>query len=205
MHNKPTGKTGFTRMSNKGVTFHKLLYPKEKPEIELFIANYFVNQLNSNNTKVIKDFIQNDEDNYDFTLILQSGVQKYLELMEIFPQNGGYNNATGYYKDLEMAEYIVERIISGKSIKYESKSLPIDLLIYPTGYQFVLSELCKQLIGFLLNSKKIIFNGVFYFSLFDQNTGDACLLYPNNYSQIDVEKYKNSTTYNLDPENGKKD
>ncbi len=94
---------------------------------------------------------------------------------------------------------IVERIVSGKSNKYESKSLSVDLQIYPTGYQFELSVLCKQLIGFLLNSKKIIFSGVFYFSLIDQFRGHACLLYPNDYSYIDIEKYRDNSTYNLHP------
>lgn len=192
---KPTGTIGPIKVDNKGINFQKIGFPKAKAEVELFIVERFFRSINSRK-KVIDKVEQNSENDFDFTVYVKKQVS-FLELMEIKYLDGGYDIGTGSYKDLEMARFILGKI-QNKSDRYTSTAR-VDLLIYPTDYKFQMSNTCIGLLGYLLSKSNLKFKGIFYFNLLDEDSGYANLIYPREYEEIDVETFKENTTYNLDP------
>jgi len=199
MPKKPTGKIGFLRISSQGIRFIKTNFPSKKEEIEKLIVERFVDKINSGPKKLIDKFEQNQENDFDFTLY-QGSTKKYLELMEIVPSEGGYFISSKFYKDLEIAQYIVSKIKKNKSDRYDGN---VDLLIYPTDYKFYLSELSLQILGYLIKKSNLKFGGIFYFALIDDKEGNLVLLYPRDYGEVEINKYKDNITFNLDPEDWK--
>jgi hypothetical protein len=199
MNKKPTGKTGFIRIGPNGATYYQTEFPQTKEEIEKFIAEKFVSNLNEQKSFLqIKNFIKNKENDFDFLLDTSIG-KKDLDLMEIAPKDlmkNGYSNIPNHYSDIDFGKKVWEKVME-KNKHYGTKKKNLFLLIYPTDFRLNLSELCIQYIKFLANKEKHCFEMIFYFSMLDSNEGAGRLIFPSEINYFDEERYKNNTTYSL--------
>lgn len=158
MNKKPTGTTGFIRIGPTGADYHQTIFPEAKENIEKFITVRFISNLNKQKSFLqIKNFIKNEENNFDFSLETSIG-KKDLDLMEIAPKDlmkNGYSNIPNYYHDIEFGKKVWEKIME-KNEHYGNQQKNLFLLIYPTDFRFNLSELCIQYLKYLANQKNIV-------------------------------------------------
>jgi len=199
MNKKPTGVTGFIRIGPTGANYHQTIFPETKEDIEKFIAEKFVLNLNKQNSFLqIKNFIKNKENDFDFLMETNIG-KKDLDLMEIAPKDlmkNGYSNIPNNYYDIDFGKKVWAKVME-KNEHYGIKKKNLFLLIYPTDFRFNLSELCIQYIKYLANKEKHCFEMIFYFSMLDNDEGVGRLISPSEINHFDEERYKNNTTYSL--------
>lgn len=194
---KPTGTSGFMRISPKDISFKKTIFPDSKEEIEVFIMERFVENTNNQDApfKFIS-FVQNEQNDFDFSVETIFG-KNDIDLMEIaILDKNGYSLVNNQCNDIEFSRSILKKIKS-KSVKYGNKKLPLSLLLYATDFKFNLSELVIQHLQYLLNKEGHCFKMIFFFSLLDNKNGYSRLLFPSDINEFDENRYRNNITINL--------
>lgn len=199
MNKKPTGKTGFIRIGPTGVNYHQTIFPETKEDIEKFIIERFVNNLNQQNTFFqIKQFQKKIENDFDFVLDTSLG-KRDMDLMEIAPKdflNKGYSEIPNHYLDTDLGKKVWDKI-EEKSNHYGNKKQKLFLLIYSTDFRLNLSELCIQYLKYLSNKNEHCFEMIFYFSLLTSEEGFGRLIYPTDVYKFDEDKHKNDAVFSL--------
>jgi len=98
----------------------------------------------------IKNYSQNKENHFDFTINTTNGTKIYIDLMEIAILNKrGYNKAKNSHNVGEYTDFVIKNIMK-KSDKYSSKS-DIFLLLYITDDKFNLSDSILHCLAYMLN------------------------------------------------------
>src|SRR5690242_9724999 len=138
---KPTGTSGFLRVGidSQGrpfASFEKLPFSNAKAVIEMQVATRFVNSLNG---FPLSNPIQNGENDFDMTVSTPAG-PAYLELMEIAPLKGPYEQASPQMRPYELGAGVLSGIVT-KSGHYGSAiGRDLYLLLYSTHWTFALDE-----------------------------------------------------------------
>ena len=205
---KPVGTTGAItvsgRPSGSEAVFKKLVFPRTKEEIEEFIVNGFLRA--ARDGKLFTASVsasQNEQNNFDFQLLMNGNVKKYMELMEIAPLEhlkGSYDAAPPSYKPYDFARHIFEKVMK-KSSHYGGVSVGLILLLYVTAWQFVLSETVIALLQFWLTHTPHKFEAIYCYSPIMQDSGVAHLFYPTPrefWCGFDPEKVRNNEVLNFD-------
>lgn len=202
---KPTGEIGPVSISAERLQFLKVEFPRTKEEIEKYIVNSFLNS-NVELPMKIKGCIQNNQNDFDFTLDTSEG-GKYLELMEVAPLEnlrGSYEKAPRSYKPYDFADYIVKKIM-GKSAKYSgASSSKICLLIYITDWAFTLSDTVVALIQYWMVNAQHSFEYVFFYSPIDQESGITRIIFPTPlefWANFEPSAYLENEVINFSPLN----
>ena len=185
IHKKPIGETGKIRvthsMGDPIVTWDALRFPEGKPAQELVVASAFAKQLSTNSgTSWIVE--QLDERDFDFALSSIEG-RRYLELQEIVipaPKRGTpYASREQVVHSKRFSETIISQIRK-KALKYpRGTTCDLDLLVYPTHWRFLTSQIVRQVVAKYLKDNVHPFAHVFEFSMFDENSGVIQVLFPN--------------------------
>ena len=205
-HVKPTGDIGQIKIYGNGqILFDKVKFPETKEEIEKQIMLSFVEK--EKKQKIlpfnIQGFVQNEIDDFDFTL--KTYEKKYFELQEIAPLDFygvNYKNAPSYYKDYDFARYVYNKIIDKNNSYSVDNEIGIYLLTYITDWKFVVSDTAISLLQYWLSKQEIIFKGVYLASYLDKDSLIRSVIYPvdkNYFLDFNEEKYKENSTYLLDP------
>src|SRR5689334_10540256 len=134
-HKKPTGTTWSHISGQQEISTHG--FPPSKAEIEQRIVNLMMKitreeKLNPYN--LVADPIQNEEDNFDFTLPTSSG-HHFLDLMEIAPldvMGCSYDSAPSSYVAGELSDLILGKILAKSKNYGSSPKAQIHLLLYAT-------------------------------------------------------------------------
>ncbi len=194
---KPTGTTGSIRITSKDTSFNKIIFPNAKEDIELFIMERFVENINKQGVFFkFTSFSQNSQDDFDFSVETTNG-KSDIDLMEIATLGkSSHELASNQYNDLEFSRNILKKILE-KSTKYKSNKSSLFLLLYSTNFKFNLSELVIQHLQYLLNRDTHCFKMIFYFSLLDGKEGYTRLLFPSEIKEFDEKRYKNNISINL--------
>jgi hypothetical protein len=188
-------------------TFQELEFPRTKDEIERFIVGGFlrVGQSGKLLPPLNIQVSQNEENDFDFTLRLEDGNVKSLELMEVAPlgqMRRSYAAAPTSYEPYAFAEQIHTNLM-GKSARYRASSgNGLWLLIYVTDWHFVLHERVLELLQYWTANNTHCFEAVYCYSPITSTDGIAQGIYPcarEKWARVDPELYKGRVIYNLDP------
>lgn len=206
MHNKPTGRTGFTRVTinPNQITFKQLNLPKTKEKQEEYFVKRFVEESRKQFKFIINNYQQNKENDFDYLLEIGNHEKIYLELKEVLFQED--KNSLPYkHKNLIINNYDYAQSIS-KSIKNYSQKYssdkPLHLLLYNTDFKFSLSNITMDLLRYFLHDQHLIFENIFYYSPLDQENGIVNIIFPSSreWDNFDANNYKNSIEYKFDQE-----
>jgi hypothetical protein len=213
---KPTGSIGPYRISynQNGLingSFEPIQFPKDKREIEKYIVESFISSMNNCFMKKGKKFIlsnpeHNAENDFDFTVASPDG-SAYLELMEIAPLSGPYDQAPSRYKAYDFAKTILEGILQ-KSQHYDQKiTRHLFLLLYVTHWAFILSDLTIACLQYWCDKKPTAFRAIFSYSLLDKQEGVPKWISPippQALGSFDPEQFKDNECIILDPKKWEK-
>lgn len=210
---KPTGNRGPIRIYGTfpdiKVEYQRVEFPQEKAEIEAFIVDGFLRSLDG--TAILQapfhDLRQNKTDDFDFTDVAASR-PTHLELVEIAPlegERGGYSAASSSYRTFDFAQQALEKMLA-KSGRYAvSGETRLCLLMYTTDWHFELSDTVVTLLQYWTGEKQHIFSEVYAFTPSAAGAGHPHLIHPvprSFFEGFNPEEYRNSETYNMDPEQG---
>lgn len=171
------------------LSWQKIVFPKKKEDIEKYICERFAFHM----VKVgatIYSIEQNEENNFDFTLKLPGGTV-YLDLVEIIINDSRGSPYSNEQLKISYSDYIdsVLKIVSKKSLKYESKSeIPISLLIYCSHWRFIPNDEIIFILQYIIQNNNYIFENIFIYTPLDDTDGTLTLIHPT-----DVNKFKNIT------------
>src|ERR1700722_15433662 len=123
---KPVGISGPCKLKvqldgSPKCSFNPIKWPGTKAEAERAIVDRFIGSMNrrlsrSGEKFFLSDPLQNAENGFDFTIRSPKGMAS-LELMEIAPLKGPYEQAPSIYKVEELAHVIFQCILK-KSTRY---------------------------------------------------------------------------------------
>lgn len=204
---KPTGKSGYIHSGNNTNGGLALIeYPKNKEELEDFILERFIQNLDKNktNTYNLKEKpLRNKENDFDYTLVTHNGLE-YLDLMEIVVNKGkGSFNDASYQRNYgEFTDSLVKNILK-KSNKYSGVRFEKHLLVYPTDWRYRCGESIIALVSYYLTQIDHCFKSVYYFALDSNKVGEIKKLAPYNksfFKDFDFLKIRNksSVVFNLE-------
>ena len=130
----------------------------------------------------IKNYSQNKENHFDFTINTTNGTKIYIDLMEIAILNKrGYDKAKNSYNVGEYTDFVIKNIMK-KSEKYSSKS-DIFLLLYITDDKFNLSDSILHCLSYRLNTElQHVFRLISIVDLKVNDTDKVIYLSPRNDS-----------------------
>lgn len=201
---KPTGTTGSLKVEvGAEPTFHQVVFPEKKADVERLIAQSFVSTPADMGLKIIS-LAPNDENDLDFKLETDTGLV-YLELMEIAPLElikGGYERARKEYLIYDFVEAIRDKIVT-KSERYKSSKQPrIVLLVYITHWTFNLGLQAFCLLQYMLCHCDLCFEAICLHKPSNPN-GITELLYPSpkefwQAQNFDPEQYKGLKAFAVD-------
>jgi SEC-C motif-containing protein len=208
---KPVGTTGMTVLSFRqeaaSAAFQELDFPSTKDGIERFIVRGFlcVGQRERLLPPVNIQASQNGENDFDFSLRLEDGKMKSLELMELAPidrMRRSYEGAPTSYEPYAFAKQIHTNLM-GKATRYRTSSgNGLWLLIYVTDWHFVLHERVLELLQYWTASNNHCFEAIYCYSPITPEDGIVQLIYPcarEKWAHVDAETYKGRVIYNFDP------
>ncbi len=210
---KPTGTSGFFR-ARVGLdgqivgSFEMIPYSDDKAAIEKQMAGQFIASMNKHFEKngsrfFLSDPQTNTENDFDLTVSSPNG-PAYMELMEIAPLTGPYDQAPANYKPYDFGKAILEGIL-WKSNRYP-KSLRRDLflLLYVTHWSFTLSDTTIACLRYWLRRQPLTFRAVFTYQPLDAAEGVSHYLYPVRPKLLDTfepEKIRDNICLNINPQN----
>jgi hypothetical protein len=206
---KPSGKIGITEIKaeegKQSSTFLPVSFPDIKDSIEFTITSSFIRNASKNGyfSFEILEVHQNNENHLDFELTTNEG-KKFLELMEIAPleKSKSFASSPADYKPYELAQYVLEKLMT-KSKKYVGvKKTGIVLLLYITDWKFIFSETLIALLQFCTLGNKHTFEYIYLYQPMTDVAGMTHLIYPTPpeyWAEFDPELYKDNSTTNLNP------
>lgn len=113
-------------------------------------------------TLQIDTFVQNAENDDDFTVATPDGVRD-LELTELAPLRGPYESAATRRTHGEAADMIVDAVMKKAAKRPAATTTPLVLLVYVTHFAFNPSPTAIRLACHYLGSKPHPFERVFLF------------------------------------------
>lgn len=156
------------------VSFEQIQLPSSKEEVEQFVAERFVRTYNETHPigegKEIRSFKQQGTENLDF--VIESSAARYLELTEFKPFGQRFEEdlmKRGRRRIDHVSDYIHEKLIGSKQIKYGQVAEETFLLIYSTQVQLALIPYEEALTSYCY-FKGCRFAAVFLVDLVDQET-----------------------------------
>lgn len=211
---KPTGTIGPFRVrfnEDQTVTgeFLQVPFSQEKAAIEMDVTQKFISSANKVLSElgearrfILFDPKQNLEDDFDFSFFTCNG-PAYLELMEIAPQTGPYEQAPKKYNVYDYAETIWKGI-SKKSARYDTKDKEtiIYLLLYVTHWSFILCDEVIDCLAYWSNCNPHVFKAIFLYQTSDNEEGESFSIFPtpdDAFVGFNPEKYRNNNFTHLDP------
>jgi hypothetical protein len=186
-------------------SFTPVSLPSTKETIEKTIADRFIGSMNRRHSQQGESFFLSDprknaEDGYDFTVASPKG-DAILELMEIAPLEGPYDQAPPRYTVYDFAQCILQGILR-KSSHYSSKSdQERFLLLYVTHWTFILSKSVQDCLRYWCAQTPPLFSAVFLFQPLEDQDGEPSWLFPyppEKLGNFDPEQFRNTTCLNLD-------
>lgn len=208
---KPVGTTGVTKLTFAGGAatsdFQKLEFPKTKGEIEKLIVGGFVRSIGDSSLlpSRIANYVQNRENDLDFTITLENGDLKLMELMEVAPLEnvpGAYDSAPKSYNSYDFGKRVFDKVMA-KSVRYSASSrLGLMLLMYTTDWRFTVHESVMDLLRYwAANTQHSFEKIVCYFpvSLDDGIVEAVFPCPPNLWEHVNPDLYKQRTIVNMDP------
>jgi len=179
---KPRGQIGPITVGEEG-SFEAVDFPDSKDEIEAFILRTALRVGGKESTalfRLVGEPVQNPEDDFDFTLITESGPQP-LDLAEIAPLgSGGYKSARGSYHVGERADKIWE-LLAQKAMKYSRpEGEGPHILLYSTDWRFRVSDGVLDLVAYYCHRRGLCFHSVSYFAQSDETDGQFSTLFPRS-------------------------
>jgi hypothetical protein len=164
---KPVGRTGPIRTSSEGLTRNFVQFPEEKAEIELMIAQMFVQNGGPHAKRwgPFEDLQQLRENNIDFSIKTNQGT-KYMELAEFAPLNSlratglkpSYENAPSTYSPGNL----LLDLIREKSAHQGGKDC--FLLVYKTHETFFVPPPVYHAIAQALRTEGVKFEAIYFLS-----------------------------------------
>ena len=206
MVRKPTGKQGPVKFTisdgNSSLEWETISYPSDKEKIEKIVLNSFI-EAGKRYGMTIHEIRQNEENNFDFTLILPGGTV-YMDLMEITMKSGSEPPFHSEQIEVSVGQ-LANSFLDGikkKSKKYSSKSsIPIHLLTYSTHWRFLPSTKTINLVQYYLSNLDHVFENVFYLNQISEDYSDLNVLFPTNFdwSHFDPKEVEKEIFFNLNP------
>ena len=209
---KPTGTSGFFR-AQVGAdgqvvgSFEKIPFSEEKAAVEKHMVERFIASMNKHLAKMgdrffLADPQSNSEDDFDFTVSSPNG-PAYLELTEIAPLTGPYEQAPAKYKPYDFGKAILSGILE-KSNRYP-KNMGRDafLLLYVTHWSFALSKTTLACLRYWLTGQPTVFRAIFTYEPLDTEEGVPHWLFPVPPELIglfDPEQVRENVCLNLNPQ-----
>jgi len=146
-HTKPVGTDGSLTMKSgpdlDEKNFDRYVSPKGKADIEVDVANKFVELVSNSSNEVSID--QLPENDLDFAWV-SDGRKAKIEFTELTlatpPYKESGQSATVYYKVFSEKLY---ELVEKKNSKSYRESVPIDLLVYTTHYAYHGNSFCIDL------------------------------------------------------------
>ena len=210
---KPTGTSGYfqaqMRVDGKVVgSFEAIPFSKEKTELEKHMAERFIASMNkyletTGDRFFLADPQLNPQDDFDFTVTSPNG-PAYLELMEIAPLTGPYEQAPTEYKPYDFSEAILSGILKKSSRYPKSLGRDIYLLLYVTHWSFALSDIAIACLRYWLRVQSTVFRAVFTYEPIDAEEGAPHWLFPvppELIGSFDPEQVRENVCLNLNPRN----
>jgi hypothetical protein len=187
-HTKPSGCSTLFKVSKNGTQETRVIFPKQKEEIENMFMSAFVDR--SQKTDLlpfrITKYTHNAENDLDYIIHIQGQEEPLLcELTELAPESmmsRGYENTPTSYTVDEMTENLHKTIRLKYNYSIDSQSI---LLVYITHSSFnvIISEEHLSLIRSKLMTKKYkpnTFKYIFLLFFLDQDSLIIQKLYPTN-------------------------
>lgn len=208
---KPTGTLGHFTVQNGPdgkVTgsFVTINLPKSKIEIERLTVDRFLSSMNlhlaqSGERFFLSNPVANEENDFDFTVQSTNG-KAFLELMEIAPLHGPYDEAPNLLNIYDFSQVIFEGILH-KSQRYPNNmTSDLFLLVYVTHWTFTLSDEVISCLRYWCARTNLVFRAVFSFQSFNDDSGTPNWIFPvppDLLADFDPEKVQKTTVLNLDP------
>lgn len=171
-------------------TFHEIVLPHEKAEIEAAIlqAGLATAALSGQDPyQLLQQPTQNDENHFDFTLRTAQG-EEYLDLMEAAPlqhYGGSYEAVPQVLNVGELAAAVYELVLR-KNAKYQGIwARPIHLLLYTTDWRLSLPPSVMTLLAHWFRTKSHGFATVAYFLPAGVVRPHWCMLFPSTDPELD--------------------
>lgn len=209
-HKKPSGYFAFTRISSNGEEvkseFNEISFSSNKEEIEWYFCHQFCYQMIKSGA-TINEVIQNEENNFDFTLKVPSGAI-YLELTEVVINKKGqspYSSQGNQWIRYQEFVNAAIKIISKKSTGYQKSDIPIHLLMYNTHWGFAPNHEIIALLQYDLKRIEHSFENIFYYNPIDETEGELRVLFPSSLKYLDgfdMEQLRERVSIVLDMKNG---
>jgi len=194
------------RQEGASAAFQEIDFPRTKDGIETFIVRGFlrVGQREKLLPALNIQASQNQENDFDFTLRLEDGKMKSLELMEVAPiqhMRRSYEGALTSYEPFAFAKQIYTNLM-GKSTRHTSSGNGLWLLIYVTDWHFILHERVLESLQYWTATNNHCFEAIYCYSAIAPEDGIVQLIYPcarEKWAHVDAETYKGRVICNLDP------
>jgi len=203
---KPVGTCGVTRITRNAIgneaEFQKVEFPSEKESIEAEIVMGFVSSARDNLPQLaVPAYEQNEQDDFDFNLLLSDGSKKHLELKEIAPlKSGSYDTAASSYMVYDFATLIRKTILK-QSVRYEGSTGPgLYLLLYVTDWRFLLSQSVVTLLRYWALHDRHCFQRIYVYQVRERHEGLAEVIYPEVVpADFDPKSLRYNRVRNADP------
>lgn len=186
---KPSGKLGAFKAvtSEQGVhgEFEKVVFSKEKDEIENSVVKMFFDSMNKELGKTGEQFVLKSpkrlsENDFDFEVTSPKG-KAYLELVEYAPPSlvsKGFNKVPVTYAPFERAVDILKAVLK-KDRKYPSRrSYELFLLVYVTHFGLAMNKTCQRCLQYFLSKAPISFDCVYFYTPLANDFGEPLHLFP---------------------------
>lgn len=203
---KPVGTSGVTRISRNAAghetDFQKVEFPSQKELIEAEIVMGFVASAREILPQLSAPaFEQNEQDDFDFNLLLADGTKKHLELKEIAPlMRGPYDAAAASYMVYDFAT-LIRKMILKQSARYKgSTGSGLYLLLHVTDWRFRLSPSVVTLLCYWALRNPHCFQRIYVYQVRERREGFAGIIYPEAVpTGFDPESLRHNRVQNADP------
>lgn len=203
---KPSGEIGVTRITatadSQVAELLSVSLPTDKEGLEKYFAGRFVAWLKKNGAAAadIEIVSQNDTGDLDFNI--KGSKAKYLELAEIAPYSEDFGKSAlgGQWIEVyEFSKWIWQKIILKKQERYGDVSKDTILLLYPTRWEFFVSQPVLDCLIWTMQKKWCRFHEVYLMQSGGEDLDLVLRLYPNNHPAAPARKFRGERYLNLKP------
>ncbi len=207
---KPSGRTGFfrVRLGSEGVELTKspTSFPAKKEAIEFMVARDFAHSEMATSELNLDPvtLLQNDTDDFDFSIATPTHDRYDLELLEVAPISTeiSYDSASPVIPGYSLAEFVLHQI-EKKARRYGFRQAnQLILLLYSTDWKFVLVPPITTIVQKWLADLKHPFAGIYYYFPIVPGEGSVETLFPvpdEMLAGFDPEAHRNFVLFPIDP------
>ena len=208
---KPTGVSGSFRVhlgedGQISGSFEQIPFSDAKAAVEKQMVERFIASMDKHLAEIGDQFLLsnpkcNPEDDFDFTVTSPQGLA-YLELMEVAPLKGPYDQAPVNYKPYEFAKVILSGVLKKSEHYPKTIEQELFLLLYVTHWSFTLSDTTIACLRYWLKAQPTVFRAIFWYEPLDAEEGTPGWLYPvppELLGTFDPKQVRENLCINLDP------